>query len=319
MDDLGEFDRPMFKRLSHNDTGAAKGHQGGIVILKELSPYFPDLAAKSAASAAPTVDEHIRALLFVDNGQVGDVETRYQFQTWGGTRSPERRLTANLTPLRNLAAKDDYLIIERSINDSSLYKLTLVQQSSAEYGKISGLAAGRPGGALYPSDTPVPEKDVVDAVAAQKQRQLSPLKLFDDKPNYTEARVKKVARSRAFQEIVMDLYQRRCAVCGGGLYTPSGLAEVEGAHLVPRSRFGADDARNGCALCRAHHWAFDKGLFGIKADRTIYVPAKVLAVTQNSPLRGLVGLPLNAPSDLLLQPDLAAFEWHRDKVVSQWE
>jgi putative restriction endonuclease len=43
MNDLTIFDRPMFKRLAPNDTGAAPGHQGGIVIPKDLGPYFPDL------------------------------------------------------------------------------------------------------------------------------------------------------------------------------------------------------------------------------------------------------------------------------------
>ena len=51
--------------------------------------------------------------------------------------------------------------------------------------------------------------------------------------------------------------------------------EVDAAHIVPRSMFGSDDARNGLALCKRHHWAFDKGMLGIDDDRKIVVPSVV--------------------------------------------
>jgi putative restriction endonuclease len=39
-----DFDAPLFNVLAHNDTGQAVGHQGGIVIPKDLDPYFPQLS-----------------------------------------------------------------------------------------------------------------------------------------------------------------------------------------------------------------------------------------------------------------------------------
>ena len=41
------WDAPFFKLLANNDTGAASGHQGGVVIPKELRPYFPSLNPKT--------------------------------------------------------------------------------------------------------------------------------------------------------------------------------------------------------------------------------------------------------------------------------
>jgi hypothetical protein len=35
----------------------------------------------------------------------------------------------------------------------------------------------------------------------------------------------------------------------------------QAAHIVPKNKNGTDDPRNGLTLCRAHHWAFDAGLF----------------------------------------------------------
>jgi putative restriction endonuclease len=318
MDDLTIFDRPMFKRLAPNDTGAAAGHQGGIVIPKDLGPYFPDLEILATNTSQPTVDRKVRALLFVGNVQVGDVETRYQFQTWGGQRSPERRLTSNLSALRNQAAGNDLLVIERCIADGDLYRLRLIKQSSREFASIDALAGPRRWGPLYAADPPVPEKEVVNAIGEQETRQQSPLDLFDNAAVFTETRVKRVARSRAFQQIILDLYQRKCAVCGEGFSSPDGLAEVEGAHIVPRSLKGADDARNGFALCRSHHWAFDRGLFGVNAHGEIYVPASVLAISDNAPLRGLVAKPLNPPTDRSLKPADEALLWHMKKIVSRW-
>ena len=37
-----DWDFPIFKILANNDTGAAAGHQGGVVIPKDLRVYFPD-------------------------------------------------------------------------------------------------------------------------------------------------------------------------------------------------------------------------------------------------------------------------------------
>jgi putative restriction endonuclease len=49
------LDASVFKKLAHNDTGKARGHQGGIVIPKAISQFFPPLPAV-AAVGGPTVD-----------------------------------------------------------------------------------------------------------------------------------------------------------------------------------------------------------------------------------------------------------------------
>ncbi|WP_244531481.1 HNH endonuclease [Halogranum amylolyticum] len=53
--------------------------------------------------------------------------------------------------------------------------------------------------------------------------------------------------------------------------TPSGDPEVEAAHIYPRSENGADDPRNGLALCKLHHWAFDSGWLAVSDDYEILV------------------------------------------------
>ena len=47
MNDLVEFDRPLFKKLAHNDTGMAAGHQAGVVIPTAMDRFFPQLSERS--------------------------------------------------------------------------------------------------------------------------------------------------------------------------------------------------------------------------------------------------------------------------------
>ncbi|MFZ4682811.1 MAG: restriction endonuclease, partial [Terrimicrobiaceae bacterium] len=81
-----DWDAPFFKKLAHNDTGQASGHQGGVVVPKDLRVYFPALDEGQASAIAPTVDRYLIAEMFIPGQMVGSDIVRYQFQTWGGTR-----------------------------------------------------------------------------------------------------------------------------------------------------------------------------------------------------------------------------------------
>jgi putative restriction endonuclease len=315
MAELAEFDRPLFKKLAHNDTGAAAGHQGGFLVPKDLDPFFPQLEGR-VTPESPTVDQHVRAALFIGSTPVGIVSTRYQYQTWGGTRGSERRMTANLGPLLNDAHADDFLVIERSVNDPFLYRLRLIRAGTRAYATLSERAGTRRWGPINVDDKPVPERAVEDALDEQIAHEEEPLDLFDNVAAFVESRTKRIARSRAFQQHVSTLYRFRCAVCGNALHSPIGdLSEIEAAHIVPRSLKGADDARNGLALCRSHHWAFDRGLFGINPAGTIEIPPKVMALAQNALLAPFAEQPLRPPTKKALRPAPNALAWHFDNIV----
>ena len=70
------IDSFVFKKLSHNDTGQARGHQGGVVIPKDIAKFFPALPAV-LPGGNPTVDVRLTADLFVDGSRLATVETRY--------------------------------------------------------------------------------------------------------------------------------------------------------------------------------------------------------------------------------------------------
>jgi putative restriction endonuclease len=308
-----DWDKPFFKRLPSNDTGAAPGHQGGMVIPKDLRQFFPGLVGRITART-PTIDRRIWADLYDGERFLARVNTRYQFQTWGGERSPESRLTDNLSALRNLAQADDVLIIQRSLIDLDLYRLTLIRNNSPSFSPISPLI-GRERWGVLGQERPVTEDDFDEALQRQTAIEEKPFQLFDDAAHLVSSNITSLARALVFRERVIALYGRSCCICGTALQVPGGQLEVEAAHIVPRALLGPDDARNGLSFCRRHHWAFDRGLFGIDGSRRAIVPDRVLLLPENQPLKEIAGKLLTEASEAALRAEAAALSWHMDKVL----
>ncbi len=310
-----DWDIPFFKVLANNDTGAAAGHQGGIVIPKDLRSFFPGLSEETSPWN-PTTDQRIEADLFVENKFLATVSTRYQYQTWGGTRTPESRLTDQLVPLRNLAHGGDLLIFQRSIERLDRYRLTLVKQTSDKFGEVQHLAAGGRWGVLGAA-TPMSDDELANALNQEQQRESSPFSLTDDEAVQVESRVIRIARTVAFRLSVTRLYGYTCAVCGESLKSPRGTIELDAAHIVPRSRLGSDDSRNGIALCKRHHWAFDGGLFGIGNQREIIVPYVVKKMPENAVLTNFNGRQIREANQQNLRAHADALAWHRENILLQ--
>lgn len=307
--DSDEFDRPLYKVLAPNDTGQALGHQSGFVIPKTLDGYFPQLP-QQVTPAAPAPAVNVTASLFDGASYLGDVQTRYQLQTWGGTRR-ERRMTSNLSKLLNLAQGDDILLIERGLVDQNHYRLTLIRHGNPQYGSLFASLNGKRWGPLDAASPPVTEVAILKALNDQQQHESLPFSAFDNQAPLIESRNRKIARSRAFQRRLKELYAGRCAICSQALTRLDGKTEAEAAHIVPRSLKGADDARNGVLLCRAHHWAFDNGLIGIADNLSITVPPRTLTISANVGLGVLAGKPIVTPSIPSMLPHLDSIRWHR--------
>lgn len=153
---LGSWSSPVFKVLANNDTGNAVGHQGGIVIPAALRQVFPVLS-ETASPSNPTIEQRIDVELYLEKTFLGKVNSRYQYQTWGGTRSPESRVTDQLVKLRNHAKGGDVLVIQKSLLQNNLYRFILFRKESQEIVEIDPLIKGRRWGDLYINDDfPVP-------------------------------------------------------------------------------------------------------------------------------------------------------------------
>ena len=108
------------------------------------------------------------------------------------------------------------------------------------------------------SDEPEPSEEEVEEERTELQQATdTDPQLRDDTEEYTESRRR--ARDAAFTQLVREAYDMQCAICGSERESPDGNPEVEAAHIYPKREGGSDDVRNGIALCKLHHWAFDSG------------------------------------------------------------
>lgn len=308
------WDAAFFKRLSHNDSGQAVGHQGGVVIPIPLRQFFPVLAA-TATAASPTADTFITADLYEGVTFLGQVRTRYQVQTWGGERKAESRLTDNLGALRNRSSGNDFLLFQRHALALDHYRLVLVRPTDPYYSVLLASAGTSRWGPVDPVSLPVTDAALSEAETEEEVREANPFSMFDAASRLVETTQKKLARSAAFRIQVQSVYGMACCICGPTLRTPSGLSNFEAAHIVPRNLTGADDIRNGLGLCRSHHWAFDKGLWGITTSSEVIVASSARAIVENGSLAAAHGHPVPIPADPRYQPHPAALKWHRDNTL----
>jgi len=123
---------------------------------------------------------------------------------------------------------------------------------------------------------------------------------------------------RGFRERVLSAYKEQCALCR--LHHRELL---DAAHIIPDNEPGGDPTvRNGIALCKLHHAAFDNFFFGIRPDFVVEVRRDVLKETDGPMLRhGLQGLHntiLVIPIKLDLRPDpeLLSRRWVQFKKVA---
>jgi len=176
-----------------------------------------------------------------------------------------------------------------------------VDQIRQEYGSIESVFFDNKEGDL--------SKDDIEREKSELNRALqSEPKLTEDQTQYIETRRK--ARDHAFSELVREAYENTCAVCGDQRESPDGNPEVEAAHIYPVSENGRNDVRNGIALCKFHHWAFDSGWLSFTDDHRIIVNE---APEKNGyyELKQLEGESLHLPENEDTHPDQIFLEQQR--------
>ena len=111
----------------------------------------------------------------------------------------------------------------------------------------------------------------------EEQSHLPLIKEIIDGDNFRPA-----ARDQGFRRIVVSTYDHRCALCGVRIVTPEGHTAVDAAHIIPWSKSQNDDIRNGMALCKLCHWAFDEGMMGVSDDYNV-ITSRQISTTPNAP------------------------------------
>ena len=89
---------------------------------------------------------------------------------------------------------------------------------------------------------------------------------------YITATVRQRLHQRSFRERVLQAYREQCACC-----RLRHLELLDAAHIIADSDpYGMPTVRNGIALCKLHHAAFDSNILGIRPDYIIEVRADIL-------------------------------------------
>ncbi len=133
-----------------------------------------------------------------------------------------------------------------------------------------------------------------------------------------EQRLNQFSRDQGFRRAVVTAYDNRCALCGIRMLTGQGHTAVDAAHIIPWSESHNDDPRNGLALCKLCHWAFDEGLMTVSGKYKV-ITSPQISVTPNFPahLQTLSGRGMILPEKELYNPDLESLKWHRGKVFKR--
>jgi hypothetical protein len=137
----------------------------------------------------------------------------------------------------------------------------------------------------------------------------------EDRAVYKISRQK---RDAAFRSIVLANYGYTCAVTGQKFHSPRHV-EADGAHIIGKEVRGTDDPRNGIALSKSAHWAFDRGIFTISDQYEIIVNPKVASASvANFPAMELDRRPIQLPADPYYRPHPDALAWHKQERFDQF-
>jgi putative restriction endonuclease len=127
-----------------------------------------------------------------------------------------------------------------------------------------------------------------------------------------------IVRDAAFRKVVISVYNYRCSFCGLKIINSLGQNIVDGSHIKPFSEFRDDRIDNGLSLCKNHHWAFDRGWFGIDENYRISVSKDLHEITPNN--RAMIdfeGEQIILPNQELYYPRLDALQWHFENIFRQ--
>jgi HNH endonuclease len=130
--------------------------------------------------------------------------------------------------------------------------------------------------------------------------------------------VSRQKRDAAFRSIVLGNYGHTCAVTGQRFYSARHV-EADGAHIIRKEVRGTDDPRNGIALSKSAHWAFDRGLFTISDQYEVVVNPKVSSASvARFPAIGVGRHKILVPPDSCYWPHPDALAWHKQEVFDRF-
>jgi HNH endonuclease len=114
----------------------------------------------------------------------------------------------------------------------------------------------------------------------------------------------------AFRLMVMDAYNRRCAITG-----EKTLPALDAAHIRPFRDTETHEVRNGILMRSDLHRLFDQGYVTVTPDLRFRTSTQIRDQFNNGLIYyDLDGRPVRVPDLPEHRPDMSALEWHSSKI-----
>jgi putative restriction endonuclease len=159
------------------------------------------------------------------------------------------------------------------------------------------------------------ELDLATAAPGFAEAGQSPF-IFDYERERVIQFTSRIVRDRIFRRLVLQAYDKRCAITGLKLINGGGRAEVDAAHIKSVEANGPDILANGLALSGTAHWMFDRSLISLSDDLQILVSRQA-----NDPesIRSFVNRTGRAmvPRLAVQRPHPHFLRWHRENCFKR--
>lgn len=118
-----------------------------------------------------------------------------------------------------------------------------------------------------------------------------------------------------FRKSVVHVYGYKCAFCQLKVQRTINQSIVDGAHIKPFSIFFDNKITNGLALCKNHHWAFDRGWFCLDDNYKIIVAEDLQEESPHSrAIKEFHSETISLPPLESYFPSQEALQWHRQNI-----
>lgn len=130
------------------------------------------------------------------------------------------------------------------------------------------------------------------------------------------------ARSGAFRQTILEIYDYTCAACGLRVRLNDGFSLVDAAHLIPFNITRNDKPDNGLALCPNHHRAMDRFLIAPCPDPQHPAgiwrvgPALDARIEGQKALLALDGHRVIAPAEEKFYPSIESLRWREEHLTT---
>jgi hypothetical protein len=247
-------------------------------------------------------------------------------RTWWMEYSPKTGgmdLAVNAGLVRCMTDREPVLVLRQESNKTStvgarhlLLGLGYVENfdHAADLFRIRGLTFDEVAGVTGTALSEQSEELIETALRLESLEEWVPF-AAEDRAVYKISRQK---RDAAFRSIVLSNYNYTCAVTGQRFHSLHHV-EADGAHIIGKEVRGTDDPRNGIALSKSAHWAFDRGIFTISDQYEVVVNPKIsdASVAQFSVLE-MDRRKISLPGDSCYWPHPNALAWHKQEVFDRF-